>query len=61
MLPDKLTASDDVPTLDVAIQEAIEWEVALRAGDVSSDERARFENWRLADPSHDAAWAKLQG
>ncbi|MDR6380766.1 DUF4880 domain-containing protein [Paraburkholderia caribensis] len=60
MLPDKLTASDDVPTLDVAIQEAIEWEVALRAGDVSSDERARFENWRLADPSHDAAWAKLQ-
>lgn len=60
MLPDRLIASDDVSTLDVAVQEAIEWEVTLRGGDASSDERARFESWRLADPSHEAAWARLQ-
>lgn len=60
MLPDKLIASDDVPTLDVAVQEAIEWEVMLRGGDASPDERGKFEDWRRADPSHEAAWARLQ-
>uniref|UniRef100_E1TIP9 Anti-FecI sigma factor, FecR n=1 Tax=Burkholderia sp. (strain CCGE1003) TaxID=640512 RepID=E1TIP9_BURSG len=60
MLHDRLTASDDVPTLHSAVQEAIEWEVTLRDGDVSSTVQAQFENWRLADPSHEAAWAKLR-
>jgi len=60
MLHDRLTAPDDVPTFDSAVQEAIEWEVTLRDGDVSSEEQAQFEAWRLADPLHEAAWARLQ-
>ncbi|WP_236693720.1 FecR/PupR family sigma factor regulator, partial [Robbsia andropogonis] len=53
-------ASTDVSTLDVAVQEAIEWEVILRSGDVSSEQRASFDDWRRADPSHETAWARLQ-
>lgn len=60
MLPDKLIVSGDVSALHVSVREAIEWELMLRDGDVSPEQRAQFESWRLADPSHEAAWAVLQ-
>ncbi|WMY12670.1 DUF4880 domain-containing protein [Paraburkholderia phenoliruptrix] len=60
MLLDKLTPSNAPDTLAPAMQAAVEWEVRLRAEEVSQVELKQFEAWRRADPSHDHAWARLQ-
>ncbi|RDU95137.1 DUF4880 domain-containing protein [Trinickia dinghuensis] len=49
-----------VAAIHPAVQEAIEWEVRLRGGDVSQPERDQFDAWRRADPAHEDAWARLQ-
>ncbi|HDV6327624.1 TPA: DUF4880 domain-containing protein [Burkholderia cenocepacia] len=47
-------------TLDPVAQEAIDWEVRLRSGEISQAERDAFLAWRRADPAHEEAWARLQ-
>ncbi|KER69977.1 histidine kinase [Burkholderia cepacia] len=51
---------DGISALDPAAQEAIDWEVRLRSGEVSQEERDAFTAWRHADPSHEEAWTRLQ-
>lgn len=40
--------------------EALAWLFRLSDGDVSANERARFEAWRNADPEHSAAYDELR-
>jgi transmembrane sensor len=47
-------------TLDPATQEAIDWEVRLRSGEVTQEERDAFTAWRSADPAREEAWTRLQ-
>lgn len=51
---------DGISALDPAAQEAIDWEVRLRSGEVSQEERDAFTAWRHADPAHEEAWTRLQ-
>ncbi|ACR31458.2 DUF4880 domain-containing protein [Burkholderia glumae] len=60
MLSEPLNASRGARAPDSAMREAVQWEVRLRAGDVTREERDRFEAWRRADPAHDQAWTRLQ-
>lgn len=46
-------------TLDPAVQEAIDWEVRLRSGEISQEERNAFKAW-CANPAHQDAWTRLQ-
>lgn len=59
-MPDQLTSMNGVAELDPVAQEAVDWEVRLRAGDIAQEERKEFEAWRREDPSHEEAWARLQ-
>ncbi|TMS57288.1 DUF4880 domain-containing protein [Imbroritus primus] len=44
-----------------AQEEAIDWMVLLRSGDVSADEHADFEQWLAANAEHRTAWAHVSG
>ncbi|WP_454739954.1 FecR family protein [Cupriavidus necator] len=49
------------PELMDSVKAAIQWEVLLRSGEATAEERARFEAWRKASSANDAAWNRLQG
>ena len=44
-----------------AAQAAIAWMVELRSGEAGASERAAFDRWLAADPSHVQAWRRLTG
>ncbi len=48
-----------LPTLRNAEQEASEWLARLGADDVTSEDRARFETWRRANPLNSRAFADV--
>lgn len=50
----------DRQTLTRAEREASGWIVRIKAHDVSERERQQFQRWLDADPSHEAAYAKLE-
>ncbi|MDN7590827.1 DUF4880 domain-containing protein [Burkholderia seminalis] len=60
MLSDQLNAARGAATVDSCAEEAIQWEVRLRAEDATQQDRDGFEAWRRADPAHEAAWIRLQ-
>jgi len=43
-----------------ADEEAIGWFVLLRDEEACAEDRARFQRWLTADPSHQRAWAGVQ-
>lgn len=47
------------PLLPADLESAVDWMVLLSSGSVTAADRARFEQWRLADPRHRAAWEKV--
>lgn len=40
--------------------EALEWQVTLWSGEVTTQEQQAFEHWLQADPGHQQAWDTLQ-
>src|SRR5438876_5842458 len=50
-----------LPTVRKIEQEASEWIARLNADDVTLEDRARFELWRRAHPSHSQAFEDLSG
>ena len=55
--PEKSRPRDDRAAIDEA---AREWFLLITTGAPTEAERARFEDWRQADPRHQAAYAELQ-
>lgn len=53
-----LTAMREPDT--AAIDQAVGWLVTLWSGQAGPDDRAACERWRRADPSHEAAWQRVQ-
>lgn len=47
------------PLLPADLELAVDWMVLLSSGSVAAGDRARFEQWRLADPRHGAAWEQV--
>ncbi|MGE8678289.1 MAG: FecR family protein [Achromobacter marplatensis] len=47
------------PLLPADLESAVDWMVLLSSGSVAAADRARFEQWRLADPRHGAAWDQV--
>ena len=47
-------------TLNPATEAAIEWLLCLHSGEMSPEQRQRFEQWLEAAPSHRSAWQQLQ-
>ncbi|MFM0482598.1 DUF4880 domain-containing protein [Paraburkholderia strydomiana] len=60
MLSDQLKAPGGAAPTDSAVEEAVQWEVRLRADDVTQRDRDRFEVWRRANPANEQAWIRLQ-
>src|ERR1044072_2505553 len=53
--------TDKTPTLPASIAEAAgAWDARLRAPDCSDEDRARFAEWRDADPAHQQTFERLQ-
>ncbi len=40
-------------------QQAIDWLVEWRSGEMCDAQRERLNRWRCADPAHEAAWAQV--
>lgn len=60
MKAESATAMSAAPAIDRAAKETINLKVSLHGGDLTPNERARFEAWRRADPSNEDAWARLR-
>lgn len=45
---------------DDALRQAAEWFAALHGGGADTAERARWQQWLAADPTHRAAWDKIE-
>lgn len=48
------------PLPATALAEAAEWFVLLASGEVSDEDRQRWQDWRSADPAHEQAWQRAQ-
>lgn len=42
------------------LQQAMEWQVTLWSGEVSTEEQTAFDAWLQANPDHRLAWQKVQ-
>lgn len=60
---DSASAAADAPAAPVehALEQAIDWMVLLRSGEVSAGEQAAFAQWLAAENEHRAAWAHVSG
>lgn len=56
--PDPLP--EPVDPADPIAARAIAWAVQLRSGEASAADHAAFDNWRRADPRHEAAAARME-
>src|SRR5260370_41844389 len=54
-----MTEVHRLPDVSEAEREASEWIARLNADDVSDDDRARFEAWRAAHPTHARVYEEL--
>lgn len=52
---------DAAPAGGDALDQALHWFVVLASGEVSARERAGFERWLAADPTHRQYWQSVQG
>lgn len=50
-----------LPSIEDAEREASDWIARLQADDVSSEDHARFDDWRRASPRHARAYDELMG
>lgn len=54
-------SSNTAPTTRQAMQrETADWLVRWQSGDITDDDRQRFERWRTLSPEHAAAWARAE-
>lgn len=42
------------------LQQAMEWQVTLWSGEISTEEQRAFDTWLQANPKHPLAWQKVQ-
>lgn len=52
-------AQDPVIPAEVA-EQAVQWWLALRAGDGAARMRSALQRWREADPLHETAWQRIE-
>ncbi|WP_186040137.1 DUF4880 domain-containing protein [Burkholderia gladioli] len=60
MLSDQLKIPRGAGPVESAVEQAVHWEVRLRAEDATQRDREGFEAWRRADPANEQAWTRLQ-
>lgn len=60
MLSDQLKTPRCAGPVDPAAEQAVQWEVRLRAEDATQQDRDGCEAWRRANPAHEQAWMRLQ-
>ncbi|MET4580179.1 FecR domain-containing protein [Ottowia thiooxydans] len=48
------------PSVERAMQQALEWQVTFWSGEVTAADRESFERWVTQDSDHARAWGKIQ-
>ena len=55
-----LSLRKEPPLAPKALEEAAEWLMRLSEGDLSDNDRAEWERWKVSSPERDRAWARAQ-